>query len=113
MSNETKTKEPTLSNLLMHWWHYYGKCIYTYGELQKFLELLKKDEEKILDVAVASYIMGDGPTILLMAIRNNEVEKLYDVLPNKSSFNSTELKDYNYYKSKFLEKIKDSYIKNS
>ena len=111
MSNETKIKEPTLSDLLVHWWHYYGKYIYTYGELQKFLELLKKDEEKILDVAVASYIIGDGPTTLLMAIRNNEVEKLFDALPNKSSFNSTELIDYNFLKDQFLKKIKDSYNK--
>ncbi len=113
MNNETKTKEPTLSDLLMHWWHYYGKCIYTYGELQKFLELLKKDEEKILDVAVASYIIGCGPTVLLMAIRYNEVEKLFDALPNKSSSHSNKFIDYNFYKHNFLKIIKDSYNKNN
>ena len=51
--------------LLIHWWHYYGKVIYTLAELEEFEKVIDEyGANKVLDVAVASYVCGDGsPTI--------------------------------------------------
>ena len=43
--------------LLMHWWHYYGKVIYTLDELEKFEKIIDDyGVDKVLDAAVASYV---------------------------------------------------------
>lgn len=37
--------------LLMHWWHYYGKAIYTFEDLEKFSALIDKyGAEKISEL---------------------------------------------------------------
>jgi hypothetical protein len=42
--------------LLIHWWHYYGKVIYTFAELEEFEKVIDKyGADKVLDVAVASH----------------------------------------------------------
>ena len=47
--------------LLIHWWHYYGKCIYTFAELKELEKIIYDyGVEKVLDAAVASYVCGDG-----------------------------------------------------
>lgn len=43
--------------LLIHWWHYYGKVIYTLAELEEFEKVIDEyGADKVLDVAVASYV---------------------------------------------------------
>jgi len=70
--------------LLIHWWHYYGKFLYTLAELAEFEKIIDEyGVEKVLDVAVASYLCGDGsPTIILISIRKDKVKELFDSLPN-------------------------------
>ncbi|OKZ74281.1 MAG: hypothetical protein BHW00_05145 [Clostridium sp. 26_22] len=47
--------------VLIHWWHYYGKCIYTFAELKEFEKIIDDyGVEKVLDAAIASYVCGDG-----------------------------------------------------
>lgn len=74
--------------LLMHWWHYYGKAIYTFEDLEKFSALIDKyGAEKISELVVASYISNDGsPTVLLFSIRHNQAENLLNTLPDVSAF---------------------------
>lgn len=42
--------------LIIHWWHYYGKSIYTLAELEEFEKVIDEyGVDKVLDVAVVSY----------------------------------------------------------
>ena len=68
--------------LLLHWWHYYGKCIYTLEELNEFENIIDEyGVDKVLDAAIASYVFGDGsPTIILMSIRKGIVKELFESL---------------------------------
>ena len=39
--------------LLIHWWHYYGKVIYTLAELEEFEKVIDEyGADKVLDVAL-------------------------------------------------------------
>lgn len=93
--------------LLIHWWHYYGKGIYTLAELEKFEEVIDKyGTDKILDVAVASYICGDGsPTIMLASIRNDAVKELVESLPDVSKMESKEKEQYEAVRDEFVQII--------
>ena len=76
-SNNMKiTKE-----LLIHWWHYYGKHIYTLEELEKFINLIdEKGAEKVFELATLSFICEDGsPTTILLNIRQNTIEHLFEI----------------------------------
>lgn len=93
--------------LLVHWWHYYGKGIYTFEELEKFDKIIDKyGAERVFDVAIASYICGDGsPTIMLKSIRNNCVKELFESLPSTSNMNETELEQYTAVRNSLVEQF--------
>ena len=38
--------------LLIHWWHYYGKCIYTFAELKEFEKLAEANPNKVQLIAI-------------------------------------------------------------
>lgn len=99
LSNETK------KGLMLHWWHYYGKSIYTLEELEKFIALLEADIEQVLEIAVANFMFGEGPTLLLMAIRNNLVSKMLEVLPNIAELSEKEKVQYTEAKTAFINEI--------
>ena len=95
--------------LLLHWWHYYGKCIYTLAEIEEFEKIIDDyGVEKVLDAAISSYVCGDGsPTIVLMSIRNNKVKELFDALPDINKMEEKEKENYLNIKEKFIETLKD------
>lgn len=64
-------------NLLLHWWHYYGKMIISLAEFEKFRDLVKKDSVLMKDVAVISYVMGYSSQALIMAMRNNDLDNYF------------------------------------
>lgn len=105
----------SLRELLLHWWHYYGALMYTLQELEDFEKLMEQyGEEKILEVALASYIKGDGKnTILLLSMRQNKVEQLLHSLPCIESFDhSTKLK-FSKIKEDFLSELQTTYLKKN
>ena len=83
-------------NLLMHWWHFYNKDIYTLEELEQFGKIIDQyGVDKIFECAVASFISGDGsPMPVLSCIRCNCVEALIDTLPDISAFTDGEKSEY-------------------
>ena len=93
--------------LLLLWWHYYGKCIYTLAELEEFERIIDEyGAEKFLDAAMASYICGDGsPTTILMSIRKNKVTELFDSLPDIEKLKENEKKAYKAAKEEFVRII--------
>ncbi len=59
--------------LLRHWWHYYGKEIYTFAEKEKIDSLIDENYDLIKDAAVFSFMFSTGNnTQLLHAIRHGE-----------------------------------------
>ena len=43
--------------LLIHWWHYYGKHIYTLEELEKFINLIdEKGAEKVFELNTIDHL---------------------------------------------------------
>lgn len=97
--------------LLMHWWHYYGKAIYTFEDLEKFSALIDKyGAEKITEAVIASYISDDGsPTCLLLAIKKNKADQLISTLPDPSSFMAKEKEAHDNLKSLLEKEIETSY----
>lgn len=93
--------------LLLHWWHYYGKAIYTFDELMTFDKIIDEyGADKVLDVAVASFIMDDGsPTRMLMSIRANKVKELFESLPDFSKQDEEVQEQYNAARNEFVEII--------
>ena len=97
--------------LLIHWWHYYGKCIYTLAELEEFEKIIDEyGTDKVLDIAVASYITCDGsPTVILESIRTDTVEELINTLPDFESMEEEKKTAYNAIKEEFVEIISGTY----
>ncbi len=93
--------------LLMHWWHYYGKCIYTLAELEKFEKVIDEyGVEKVLEAAVASYICDDGsPTAMLASIRQDYVKELLESLPDISTWEEKDKEQYKAVRDKFIHII--------
>lgn len=97
--------------LLMHWWHYYGKYIYTLAELEEFEKIIDKyGTDKVLDVAIASLICSDGsPTMILQSIRKDSVEEIFETLPDIEKMSEKEKQAYNSIKEEFLKLISETY----
>lgn len=93
--------------LLIHWWHYYGKLIYSFAELEEFEKIIDNyGVEKVLDVAIASYVCGDGsPTIMLTSIRKGAVKELFESLPDVSKMDGEARKQYQIIRDEFVQII--------
>ena len=93
--------------LLIHWWQYYGRLIYTLAELEEFEKIIDDyGVDKVLDAAVASYIRGDGsPTIILMSIRKGAIKELFESLPDVSKMGDEEQKQYQKVREAFIRAI--------
>ena len=97
--------------LLLHWWHYYGKGIYTLAELDEFEKIIDKyGIDKVVEAAGASYITDDGsPTVMLECIRRNYVDELFATLPDIEKMNDKEKKMYNDIRDEFISIILKTY----
>lgn len=81
------------SELLHHWWHYYGKILYTLDEFEVFNELVKKDSNKVWVLAVGCYAMGVSSQPLLKAMRNDSVNEFLGSLPELETIDDCEYFD--------------------
>lgn len=86
--------------------HNYGEAIYTFEDLEKFSALIDKYcAEKISELVVSSYISNDGlPTVLLSAIRHNQVDNLLNTFPDVSNFSKNEKELYDVLKKSFRKR---------
>ena len=93
--------------LLIHWWHHYGKFIYTLDELEEYEKVIDEyGKEKVLDAAIVSCICGDGsPTNILMSIRTDTVKELFESLPDVSTFDEEKKQIYNAMRDEFVRII--------
>lgn len=97
--------------LLMHWFHYYGKSIYTFAELETFQESIEKyGAEKVLQIAVMSWANGDGsPQIILMSIRKNILPELFETLPDISEMDEEAKEQYEILRDAFIAAISETF----
>lgn len=83
--------------------------LYTGGitKLEEFEKVIDEyGADKVLDVAVASYVCGDGsPTIMLASIRKGTVKKLFESLPDISKMEKKEKEQYETVRDKFVQII--------
>ena len=101
-------------DLLIHWWHYYGRSPYTLEELEIFLKLIdEKGPDKIFDIATASVITHDGsPTFLHMAIIANRVDDMFMAFEEDCRSRTEEQeKVFQQIKKQLYDIINDSYKK--
>lgn len=100
--------------LLLHWWHYYGQKLYSLAELQIFEAIIDKyGVDKILEVAIASFICSDGsPTVILDSIRRNDVGDLIDSLPDVESMEASDREVYDRITEDFVKQISSTYNQN-
>ena len=103
-------KKDELKELLLHWWHYYGKQIYTFDELEKFLAIIDNyGSDRVMDVAVASYISSDGsPTMMLQCIRADKVSEMFEKLPDPKNLAEEAQEQYNALRQTLIETFKES-----
>lgn len=67
--------------LLFHWWYYYGKSLLTLAEMDEFSKLLDTHTQNIFELAIVDYLTdGEGPIVLLSAMRQNRVEELFKII---------------------------------
>jgi hypothetical protein len=97
--------------LLLHWWHYYGKMIYTLDELEQFEGIIDKyGEDNVLEAAVLSYIMNDGsPSVILISIQQGNVEELFNTLPDISKLEQRLQDSYRQDEEIFLKQISTTF----
>ena len=101
--------EDEKSSLLTHWFHYYGKLVYTLDELEKFQDLTKKDSNKMFSAAVACYISGGNSSLLLTGLRQDG-EKFIDVAGNRGGdLRDKNEEEYEAIASSFIEEIVTTY----
>ena len=98
-------------DLLLFWWTYYGTCIYTHEEFEKFSALIDKyGAEKITEFFMAACINDNGsPAALLFSIRKNKVDEMLATLPDVSKFDKEEKFYYEQLKSSFEKQIETAY----
>ena len=94
--------------LLLHWWRYYGKEIYTLAEEEQLIDLINENPEIIFQTAVLSFINGKGTKPLLMAIRKNKTKGLKQEVQTKmeNPLLKSQIKDI---EQIFLEEIVTTY----
>ena len=67
-------------SLLLHWWYYYRKSIFSLAELKKFGDIVNKDPQHALDMAVVSSINNRGSDALIGAMGTGRFEELEDIV---------------------------------
>ena len=96
--------------LLNHWWHYYGKVVYTFDEWEKFNELVDKNSNKMMELAVAGFIYGITSQPLIAAMRKNQVDELLATLPNLNEIEDEEfIENYKEAKNLLISQLVGSY----
>lgn len=102
------TKDEKFS-LLNHWFHYYGKLVYTLKELENFQDLVNKDSNKMFTAAVTCYIAGGNSSLLLTGLRQDG-EKFIDVAENRGrDLRAANEDEYDATVSSFIEEIVHTY----
>ncbi len=98
-------------NLLMHWFHYYGKMVYTLGEMERYGELLESNLCDVENTAVVSYLNNEGPTVLLLSIRSKKEAELFEsVEACLKPFSDKQLEKFGEVKEQFYTEVYKTFM---
>ena len=97
------------SCLLLHWWHYYGKLLYSFAELEQFESLFRENPDRIFHIAVMSYYYGFGSQILLLSMRSGKLDELFLTIPDYENTDEEFKKFIDGIESSFVEEIVTTY----
>ena len=95
--------------LLTHWLHYHGSAIISTRETIMFDVILREYTDDVYRVAVTGFINQMNAKVLVMAIRNNCVGKLFENVVRKEELNDTQKDFYEEYEHDFINMLVDSY----
>lgn len=73
---DSYTKEEK-EKLLLHWFLYYGKSLYTLDEVNQYINLIDKNQDDIFHLFITAYENNiNGQTLILRAIRKNAIDEI-------------------------------------
>lgn len=104
--NEYSAKEKEA--LLMHWWYYYGKMLFTSEEYEMFNNYVLKDGEAIKDAAIFAFIAGESNQAMLGAMRMGKMDEFLDGI-KKLRAEKISQSDFEQAEDLFLEEIVGTY----
>ena len=97
------------SCLLLHWWHYYGKLLYTFAELEQFEALVRENPDRIFHIAVMSYYFNFGSQILLESMRRKQLDGLFATIPDYENADDSFKKINEGIENSFINEIVTTY----
>ncbi len=107
-----KIDENKKKSLMIHWFHYYGKSIYTFGELEQFTDLLDTDMDSVVTYAMMLYLENKGPSSLLEQLRANRLDSILEVSRDHNNSSNEQVQhDINMYRNIFFETINETFEK--
>ena len=92
-------------NILNHWWHYYGKLLVSFDEIEQFQNLLDSNIEEIYVTALCSYLKGLSSQVLIAAMRQGKIEELFKSLPNINTFDKEINEAFEALSDEFLNEV--------
>ncbi len=105
---ELKLKEK--KELMTHWFHYYGKSVFTFKELEDYRSLLDTNMDEVVTFATFLYVDKKGPTELLENMRRGKVETIFSIVKEfNESQDEQKQHDLNIYRNLFIEEINGTY----
>jgi hypothetical protein len=67
--------------LLLHWWHYFGKVLYSLDELNQFNSMIDKNSNEVMMMAVLAYIYKQTSQPIIASMREGKIEEFRAILP--------------------------------
>ena len=65
-------------NLLMHWWYYYSKQPYNFGEINRFRKAVEKDAQMVMNMVFLAMLNEKGNDEILSMMRTGRFEEYWD-----------------------------------
>ncbi|MGE5456290.1 MAG: hypothetical protein ACM3O4_04220 [Ignavibacteriales bacterium] len=95
--------------ILLHWWHYFGKVIYTFEEMQKFSEMIDSNSDEVMMMAVIGYVNKVTNQPIIMAMRENKLDQLRESLPTLEKQNDEFRASYYQIEQRLIEQLVKTY----
>ena len=96
------------SELLFHWWHYYGKTVCSLGVMRRFTQMVYDDVDKMFDIGLFSFVKGDNGKGFINAIKCGSVDEYCDMVKRVST-NEEYKRNNEKKKEEFIELLVSSY----
>jgi len=95
--------------ILLHWWHYFGKIIYTKEELITFKKMIDDNSDEVMMLAVTGYICKLTSQPIIKAMRVNKLDELKATLPILKEENEEFKASYRQKENDLLKQLINTY----